>query len=32
MSEEGVAVLRQGGGVAPRVKAAKSSEFREGKL
>ena len=32
-SEEGVTVLRQGGGgEAPRVKAAKSSEFGEGKL
>ena len=31
-SEEGVTVLRQGGGAAPTVRAAKSSEFGEGKL
>ena len=32
-SEEGVTVIRRGGGgAAPRVRAAKSSEFGEGKL
>ena len=32
-SEEGVTVLRRGGGgTTPRVRAAKSSEFGEGKL
>ena len=30
-SDEGVTVIRQGG-AAPRVRAAKSSEFGEGKL
>ena len=30
--EGGVTVLRQGRGAAPRVRAAKSSEFGEGKL